>query len=412
MSDFLMPSLGADMESGRVVEWLVQPGDRVKSGQVIVIIETEKGAIDVEIFEDGVIDALVAELDVELPVGALLARVAGTASSESAAAAQAVERSVPTPAPPLRTAAVSTLDSGAGVIPRPAAVGVRASPRARHLAAARGLDLATIAGTGPDGAVLGYDIERTVVAASADPSTPRTRGFDATAMRHAIGIAMSRSKRDIPHYYLSEQVTLKPALTWLAAHNATVPVSARVLPAVLLLKASALALTRHPAFNGHFIDDNFRPAQAVHVGWAIALRGGGLIAPAMRDVAERGLGDLMQALRDLVQRARGGGLRGSELTSATVTVTSQGERGAEAVWPIIHPPQVAMLGFGRIVDRPWVTDDGISPQPVVTVSVAADHRVSDGHAGGLFLDEIARLLADPAALDSARSDCKTKEAPT
>ena len=399
-----MPSLGADMESGRVVEWLVQPGDVVKSGQVIVVIETEKGAIDVEIFEDGVISAG-RRSGHQLPVGALLAHVRSVAGG---AGAPPRPRSA-SPHQPCRHHLRRRRCHRAS---RPRAASGRYVPaRVRGIWLPCGLELAAIVGSGPDGAVLGRDVERAAgtAAGSARERAPRARGFDAAAMRHAIGVAMTRSKREIPHYYLSEQVALTPALDWLARYNAAVPVGARLLPAVLLLKASALALTRHRAFNGHFLDDAFQPSSVVHVGWAIALRGGGLIAPALHDVAARRLDDLMQALRDLVQRARGGGLRGSELTTATVTITSQGERGAEAVWPVIHPPQVAMIGFGRVVERPWVSADGITAQPVVTVSLAADHRVSDGHAGGLLLDEIARLLAAPASLDAPTSNEKMED---
>ena len=157
-------------------------------------------------------------------------------------------------------------------------------------------------------------------------------------------------------------------------------------------------MAKTPELNGFWEDGSFRPGAAVHVGWAIALRGGGLIAPAIRDADRRSLDELMAAMRDLVRRARGGGLRGSELTDPTITVTSLGERGAESVLPIIYPPQVAMVGFGRIVTRPWVVDGAIGPRPVVTVTLAGDHRASDGHRGGLLLAEIDRLLQEAETL--------------
>jgi pyruvate dehydrogenase E2 component (dihydrolipoamide acetyltransferase) len=136
----------------------------------------------------------------------------------------------------------------------------------------------------------------------------------------------------------------------------------------------------------------------VHIGWAIALRGGGLVAPAIRNADRRSLDELMAAMRDLVLRARGSGLRSSELTDPTFTVTSLGDRGAEAVLPIIYPPQVAMIGIGRIVTRPWVVDGAIGPRPVVAMTLAGDHRASDGHRGGLLLVEIDRLLQEAETL--------------
>jgi pyruvate dehydrogenase E2 component (dihydrolipoamide acetyltransferase) len=217
-------------------------------------------------------------------------------------------------------------------------------------------------------------------------------------MRKAIAAAMGRSKREIPHYYLGHTVDLGAALAWLETCNAAQPVSQRLLPAVLLLKASALALREAPQLNGTFVDGVFQPSPGVHVGWAISLRGGGLVAPAIRDADQCALPDLMSAMRDLVQRARTGGLRSSELYSPTVTVTSLGERGAEAVLGIIYPPQVAIVGFGSISSRPWIVDGRIEARPLVTVSLAADHRASDGHIGALLLSDIDRLLQEPEKL--------------
>jgi pyruvate dehydrogenase E2 component (dihydrolipoamide acetyltransferase) len=217
-------------------------------------------------------------------------------------------------------------------------------------------------------------------------------------MRQAIAAAMSRSKREIPHYYLAETVDLHLSLTWLEAFNADRPPIERILPAVLFLKAAALALREQSKLNGAYENGVFLPAAGIHVGWAIALRGGGLIAPAIRDTDNKTLTELMAAMRDLVERARRGNLRSSEITSPTITVTSVGDRGAESVTGVIYPPQVAIVGFGRVVARPWVVDGRIENRPLVTVSLAADHRVTDGHLGGLYLAAIARLLQEPEKL--------------
>lgn len=265
-----------------------------------------------------------------------------------------------------------------------------ASPAARRRADERGLDLATIRGSGPGGAVLLADVE------AVTPKPRRPGGFDRAAMRRAIGAAMARAKREIPHYYLAQDIDFGPAQAWLTRANASRPVDARLLPAVLLLRAVGRAVARVPALNGHFIEGAFRPGDGVHVGWAVALRGGGLIAPAIHHVDRLTIDELMAALRDVVQRARGGGLRGSELMDATITVTNLGERGADSVLPIIHPPQVAMVGFGRVVMRPWVVEDQVVPRPVVRVSLAGDHRVSDGHQGSALLAEIEKLLLESA----------------
>ncbi len=221
MSEFLLPSLGADMESARVVEWLVAEGDTVSSGDLVAVLETDKGAIDVEIFESGVIAQLVAPLDVELPVGAVLAIIdsgaAGPAATGGPAAPAAAAERTPAPAvPPPRDAPAGP--APAAPLAAPATGAVRASPRARRLAAEHGVDLATLRGSGPGGAVVAADI----AARDAAPRAAR-RGFDSTTMRRAIGAAMSRSKREIPHYYLSHTADMGAAQDWLASTNADRP---------------------------------------------------------------------------------------------------------------------------------------------------------------------------------------------
>jgi pyruvate dehydrogenase E2 component (dihydrolipoamide acetyltransferase) len=385
VADFVMPALGADMETGKVVQWLVKPGDRVKRGDVVAVVETHKGAIDVEIFLDGVIDDL-APLEEPLPVGAVLAhvRVSGEAVPPAAP-------SRPTPAPPQAIPAATPAPARDAAVPARHA----ASPAARQRARELGVDLAALRGTGIDGAVTLPDVER---AASPPPAVAARRGFDPAQMRIAIAAAMARSKREIPHYYLAEPIPMRRALDWLHARNAAAPVTARLLPAVLLIKAVTLALKDAPQLNGHHVDGVFRPAASVHLGVAISMRGGGLIAPALHDVQDKPLPQLMTELADLVRRARTGGIRSSEMTDPTITVTHLGDQGVESVLGVIYPPQVALVGFGRIAERPWVHDGGLLALPVVQASLAADHRVSDGHAGARFLAALSEQLQQPEEL--------------
>jgi pyruvate dehydrogenase E2 component (dihydrolipoamide acetyltransferase) len=217
-------------------------------------------------------------------------------------------------------------------------------------------------------------------------------------MRTAIAAAMARSKRDIPHYYLEHQVDVTPCEQWLTRMNAARPPDGRLLMAALAVKSVALAARRFAAFNGFYREGRYEPASAVHVGIAIAIRGGGLAAPALHDADRRSLDELMAAMRDLVQRTRAGRLRSSEMADPTITVSSLGERGVETLYGIIYPPQVAIVGFGKVVARPWLVDGAIGPRSVVTLTLAGDHRVSDGHAGALFLSEIDRLLQEPDKL--------------
>jgi pyruvate dehydrogenase E2 component (dihydrolipoamide acetyltransferase) len=226
----------------------------------------------------------------------------------------------------------------------------------------------------------------------------RAAGDRQGQMRSAIAAAMGRSKREIPHYYLSETIPMGKALDWLRGANAQRPPTERLLPAALMLKAVALATHDFPEMNGLFVDGVYHPSAVAHVGVAISLRQGGLIAPALHDVGHRELETVMLELADLVRRCRAGSLRSSEMSDPTITVTNLGDQGVEQVFGVIYPPQVALVGFGRVVERPWVVDGQLTTMPVVTASLSADHRVSDGHRGALFLAKVGALLQQPQML--------------
>lgn len=276
--------------------------------------------------------------------------------------------------------------------------GVRASPAARVLAAEKGVDLATLHGSGPDGAIVIADVERAV--ASAPPVRPAkpSGGLNLAEMRKAIAAAMARSKREIPHYYLGHEIDLTAATEFVGSVNAERPPDKRLLIAALLIKAVAHGLAEYPKFNGFHTDDGFVQGDGIHIGVAIAIRGGGLIAPAIRDVDRKSVDELMDAMRDLSTRVRAGRLRSSELTDPTVTVSSLGERGVATMFGVIYPPQVALIGFGTPTDRPWSAAGAIVARRAVTATLAADHRVTDGHLGALFLSKIDRRLQEPEKL--------------
>jgi pyruvate dehydrogenase E2 component (dihydrolipoamide acetyltransferase) len=387
--EFRMPSLGADMEAGTLVQWRVKPGDVVKRGDIVAEVETDKGLIEIEIFEDGVIESILVPEGNKVPVGTVLALVR-----------TAAEPAAPTPTP--TAAARSTARA-------------RVSPLARKRAQELGVDLGAVRGTGEGGVITVADVERAAtgpaVPPPSEPTTPPavTAGVPTTpetppgaaaaaAMRRAIATAMTRSKREIPHYYLSTRVDLSRALAWLAAENANRPVPERMLDAVLLLRAVALALKEVPELNGFWVDDAFRPGPGIHLGLAVFLRSGGLVTPALHDADRKTLDQLNREMRDLVNRARAGALRSSELSDPTITVTNLGERGVETVFGIIYPPQVALVGFGKIVEQPWAADGMIGARPVVHVTLSADHRAIDGHRGARFLAAVDRLLQEPEKL--------------
>ncbi|MDR3647855.1 MAG: 2-oxo acid dehydrogenase subunit E2 [Acidimicrobiales bacterium] len=492
MGEFKMPSLGADMEVGKVAKWLVGPGDVVRRGDVVAVVETEKSTIEVEIFEAGVIEELLVPEGDEVPVGTALARVG--ASGGTAARAPAPEPA-PEPATKRRRSAVGApaaastrmirsgglvvspvlrhlaerlgvdvhaLDgSGAGgMITRadvesagarlrqvshapmnagrrapvlgarpspppvrrahPSLTGVRSSPLARRVADELNIEIDDVQGTGPGGAIVVSDVRRAAqgklpeaapsLGQSGEEEVPKEPGPDAAisgtvagdarqvAMRRAIGALMARSKREIPHYYLSTDIDMSRAVAWLEQANVERPVTARLVVPALLIKATALAVATVPEMNGFMTGDTFEPSADVHVGVAVSLRTGGVIAPAIHHVDRLSVDELMVALRDLVNRARGGMLRSSEMSDPTITVTNLGDLGVDSVFGVIYPPQVALVGFGRVAERAWAADGMVGVRSCATATLSADHRVSDGHRGGRFLGTIDRLLQHPEEL--------------
>ncbi|MDN3028441.1 dihydrolipoamide acetyltransferase family protein [Streptomyces sp. S.PB5] len=511
MAEFTMPSLGADMDEGLLLEWLVGPGDRVNKGDVVAVVETDKAAIEIECFESGTMGQLLVEPGTRVPVGTPLAVIEGakTAAVRETAPAAAVgeaalARGVPEAAPteamregaPVEAAAEPVARLAAPPRPEPAPAAARgrklvrepaltatapvtpsaprrpvgeqtaveAGPLVRHLAAERGVDLTSVHGTGHGGRITRADVEHAVPApAPRVRATPyarrRARELDvdlaalhgtgdggavraadvhaavrarggpelhepqrtggrrrreepvpehpvsvsredqrAATMRRAIGELMSRSKKEIPHYYLSTTIDLAAAADWLRRRNRGFPPSERLVPAALLLRAAAVAAREAPQLNGFWQDGGFTPGTGVHLGVAVSLRDGGLLTPVIHAADTLRPEQLMAALKDLVQRARRGRLRGSDLSGATLTVTNLGDQGVETVYGVIYPPQVALVGFGAVVERPWATGGLLGVRPVVTATLSADHRASDGAIGARYLTAIDRLLQRPEEL--------------
>jgi pyruvate dehydrogenase E2 component (dihydrolipoamide acetyltransferase) len=415
MAEFRMPSLGADMEAGTLVEWKVKPGDRLKRGDIIAEVETDKGVIEIEVFEDGIVEQILVQPDMQVPVGTVLATIRPVGTPP----APAVEM----PAEPHRRAMVE--EPGPAIQPLPvttpaAAPGkrLRASPLARKLAAELDVDLSTVQGSGPDGAIERIDVERAATTRGAvekppapapvppspplQPAPPRAPTPEAPEfqrrMRRAIAGAMARSNREIPHYYLETRLDMSRALRWLEAENQRRSLKERLLPVVLLIKAVAQGLGDVPELNGYWIDDRLQPQEAIHIGFAVSLRQGGLVIPAIHHADLKTLDELMEVLRDLIPRVRSGRLRSSELTDATITLTNLGDLGVEVVYGVIYPPQVALVGFGKITEQPWAENGMLGVRPVLTATLAGDHRATDGHRGAQFLESLNRRMQEPAQL--------------
>lgn len=413
MADFCMPSLGADMRTGTLVEWKVKPGDHLKRGDIIADVETDKGIMEIEVFEDCVIDELLLNPDTEVPVGTVMARI--HAVGVKTPVTDAVSESLKVEQPPIPSPIQEASPVPETVTARPERL--RISPLARKLAAELGVDLAKIQGTGPDGVIQKADIEQaaalivqsTPAASAAEDQTqplqvekekPTIATDFQAGMRQAIAAAMSRSNRDIPHYYLETQIDLSTALKWLESENQKRSIRERLLPVVLLIKAVARSLTTVPELNGYWIDNHLQVQEAIHVGFAISLRQGGLITPAIHHADMQSLDELMVSLRDLIERTRAGRLRSSEMTDATITLTSLGDMGVQKVFGVIYPPQVALIGFGKISEQPWAEQGMVGVRSVVTATLSGDHRATDGMIGARFLQTVSSHLQTIENLNS------------
>lgn len=391
MGIFAMPSLGADMEAGRLIEWLVSPGDTVTRGDIVAVVETQKGAIEIECFEEGTVRELLADIGTELAVGAPLATIQAegepipeAAVAEQATPVEAEQPVVTAPAPQ----PVAPIPPQRPQAPAPGVV--RSSPAARIKARELGFDLAMLTGSGPGGAIVLADVEA--------ETTPQPKRSPQDEMRRAIAAAMTRSKQTIPHFYLSQTIDVTPAMEWLTSFNEGKPPSERVLLGALFLRATVLAAAKVKTVNGHFTEEGFKPSDKINPGLAVALRSGGLVAPAIVDAEQMGLVELMAAMRDLVTRARAGRLRSSEMTEGTITLSSLGDSGAESMAGVIFPPQVALVGIGAPGLRPWVVDGNVEPRHLVTLTISADHRANDGRQASRFLSVFDSLLSTPEAL--------------
>jgi pyruvate dehydrogenase E2 component (dihydrolipoamide acetyltransferase) len=394
MSEFKMPSLGADMESAVLMEWLVKEGDHVEKGQVIAEVETSKGVIEIEVFEDGIIEKILVEEETECAVGTPLAviRSEDKISQETVSTApESTDESLEpktTMEPPETEPASSIQPTAAEPKETLSEERVKASPAARRRARELNVDLAALA-SGTDATIQLREVE----AAAMVDKTPAADG-----MRQAIAKAMSRSNAEIPHYYLSTSINMTPALEWLTTLNAQRSIQERILPAALLIRAVVRALMEVPQLNGFWQEENHQISEAINPGIAIALRKGGLITPALLNAQEMDLERTMQALSDLITRSRSGKLRGSEMTQQTVSITNLGDLGVERVYGVIYPPQVAIVGLGRITDAPWAEGDSLAVRKVMQATLAGDHRATDGRIGALFLEKLNDFLQKPEEL--------------
>ncbi len=403
MGKFVMPSLGSEMIDAKLVQWFIQPGDKVNKGDIIGEIDTEKGLIDIEIFEEGIVTELIAKEGETIPVGSIMAIING---ADEKTKVEVIETKQQEPN------GEKELPKKNGKLKHPhkednkeSTVKVKASPLARRVAEDLGVDLTKVGGSGPAGTIHRKDVEAFAELKKADETFEKElemadhlSAADKKSMRHSIAAAMSRSNQEIPHYYLEIDIDMKRALDWLQETNNKRPVNERLMPAMLLIKTVANALAEVPELNGFWTDEAMHIEEGIHIGFAISLRQGGLVIPAILNADRKSLDEIRSEFVDMVTRAREGHLRSREVSSATITLTSLGERGAQKVYGVIYPPQVALIGFGKIMERPHAVEGMIGIRPVLSTVLAGDHRATDGHTGSRFLEKINEQLQHPEAL--------------
>lgn len=383
------------METGRLVEWLKSPRAEIKRGDVIAVVETQKGAIEIEAFQDGVLEEVLVKPGEEAPVGCPLAyiRAPGEAAREEPTTEKTkTEGEIHPP----QTAATPKLAPSAAAPPS-LQKGVRMTPAARRFATEHQLDPHALK-TGTDGVIGLREVEAAIEAGPPSAGlvpNKRAASIGPGQMRRAIAAAVTRANREIPHYYVTLTIDMTPIMHWLALRNAERAVEHRLLYAAPLLRAVALSFAKFPDLNGTFENGAFVPADRINIGMAIAVRRCGLITPAILDTDQQDIDTLMTKLNDLVDRTRTGRLRSSELSMGTATLTNLGDRTADSLLPIIFPPQVAIVACGQIRARPWVVQGEVVARQLMDVTFAGDHRASDGRRGAQFLGHLASLLHTP-----------------
>ncbi|CAM2886302.1 dihydrolipoamide acetyltransferase family protein [Flavobacterium frigoris] len=385
MIEFKMPSLGADMEDGTLIEWKKKPGDTVKRGDIIAEVETQKGLIEIEIFDEGIIDKFLIQEGTKVPVGAVMALLQPSGVSLETKKEKEPAPLQPTEEKTIKSTPISTAETRK----------IKVSPLARRIAEENHINLESVAGTGPDGAITKENVDHEI--AKIEKIEPEKINAPAVAIRSAIAAAMSKSNSEIPHYYLEKKIDFTKALAWLQEANSQRSIKKRLLPVVLLIKATARSLSDFPDLNAIW-ENGLQQKKDINIGFVVSLTTGGIIVPAIHHTNLKSVDEIMETLNDIIPRARAFKLRSSELTDSTITLTSVGENGADVVYGIIYPPQVAIVGFGTISEQPFAEKGMLGIRSVVKATLAGDHRATDGLIGSRFLAAINNYLQNPDSL--------------
>ena len=400
----MMEALSPTMEEGRLVKWVKNVGDAVKSGDTIGEVETDKAIMELVARGDGILRAHLVPEGTTAAVGRVIGGIAAanediSSMTGGAAPAPAAAPAVAAPAPAAPAPAAPAPTAAAPAAPVAEASGpVRSSPLARRMAAEKGVNIGAIHGSGPNGRVIRRDIEAASVSTTtAVPATiPITGEYTdvvLTQMRKTIARRLSESIGPVPTFYLTSEIDMTQVgqlREQMVANGDQYKVSVNDI----VIKAVAIALTRHPECNAHWMGDSIRYFSAAHIGMAVATDDG-LIVPVIRDAQRKGLGQIGRDARELAKKARERKLQPAEFTGGTFSVSNLGMFGIDQFTAIINPPEAAILAVGATETKPVWENGAFVPRQRMRVTLSCDHRVIDGAVGAKFLQTLRSLLEAP-----------------
>lgn len=404
-----LPALSPTMTEGRITKWLKNEGDKVSSGTEIAECETDKSNLAIEAYDDGVILKILVKAGDSAPVGSTIAWIgkAGEKVPDVAPAAVAAPPAAPAPAPvaaskPAPAPVAAPRPPPLPPAPAPAASisRVRASPLAKKVAAAQGVDLSSVQGSGPNGRIIRKDVEAALEARPVS-SFPRASGvrlppqsLPVTTMRKVIAQRLTEVKPGVPHFYLNVDIEMDQALKLREEAKAQ---DLKVSVNDIIVKAVAVAVRRFPRVNQVFAGDVIHQLQNVDVGIAVAIEDG-LITPIVKDADQKGLAEIAGEVRELADRAKKKALKPDEYTGGSITVSNLGMFGIDSFIAVINPPQASILAVGKVDPKVVVRDGQMVIRQMMSMTFSGDHRVVDGAVGAQFLTIVRELLEQPMRL--------------
>jgi pyruvate dehydrogenase E2 component (dihydrolipoamide acetyltransferase) len=416
VSQVIMPKLSDAMAEGKVLQWLKKEGDRVQGGDVLASIETDKAEIELEAFGSGVLRKILVGEGESVPVGQLIAVVAEP--DEDISGVVKAAPAAPVPAAPAVAPAAQKAEAKVEAPPKPEAKAapvpppappaepgwIPASPIARRMARDASIDLAQVKGSGPGGRILERDVEAFLAAQAqrqGGMEVPEgAREFEdkeLTTIRKTIAARMVQSKAPIPHFTVTVEADMGAAVELRKSLNAIDPSAEKLSVNHIIIKATALALHRHPAINATYQDGKVRLFKHVHMGVAVALEDG-LIVPVIRECDRKSLGEIARQARELIERARAKKLRPDEYTGGTFAISNLGMYDVVEFTAVIDPAHGAILAAGAIEEKPVAMNGQIVVRQRIRLTGSFDHRIIDGAMGARFLQELKKILENPVQL--------------